>query len=148
MLKDKTAFCCEIPELVLMKQYVSIDGSCSTLKPITIGVPQGSVLGPLFYIIYVDNFCNAVTSIPRLYANDTCMVLQDTTVQNLQDAFNLEMANISQWMKNNKLTINPTKSSILPIQTKVNQKHPFQLHLAISQNTVTSCESVKYHGVI
>ena len=53
-------------------QFVNINNVCSNLERLTMGVPQGSILGPLLYIIYVNDFQYAVECTPRLYADDTC----------------------------------------------------------------------------
>ena len=44
---------------------------------VKIGVPQGSILAPLLYVIYVNNIPNALNCIPRLYADDTCLVIHE-----------------------------------------------------------------------
>ena len=53
--------------------------SISNLKPISMGVPQGSILGPLFYVIYVNDFHYVVNCTPRLYADDTCLLVEGKT---------------------------------------------------------------------
>ena len=57
------------------KQYVSINNCASSTNSVRIGVPQGSILGPLFYLIYVNDLCNATKCNPRLFADDTCLVV-------------------------------------------------------------------------
>ena len=94
-------------------QFVNIDGFSSSLKEISIGVPLGSILGPLLYIINVNDFQYAVECTPRLYADDTCLLIQKSNLDDLQTAVDAEMDKISNWMVVNKLTINPKKSSIL-----------------------------------
>ena len=61
------------------KQYININESISSLKPISMGVPQESILGPLFYIIYVKDLHYAVSCTPRLYADDTCLLVEGKT---------------------------------------------------------------------
>jgi len=65
-------------------------------------VPQGSILGLMLY--YMKDFQYAVECIPRLYANDNCLVIQYS--------LNSEIATIEQWMYANPLTINPQKSAM------------------------------------
>jgi retron-type reverse transcriptase len=55
------------------KQYVCISGSISNKVDIEFGVPQGSVLGPLLFILYVNDIQNALNTSPRLFADDTCL---------------------------------------------------------------------------
>ena len=80
------------------------------------GVPQGSILGPLFYIIYVNDLHYAVNCTPRLYADDTCLLVEGKTERDLQNLLNTELYNLSNWMILNQLTINSKNSMILVIQ--------------------------------
>jgi len=57
------------------------------MKSINIGVPQDSILGPLLYVLYVNDFQYAVDCIPRLYADDTCLVIQGKTAKQLFTEF-------------------------------------------------------------
>ena len=64
----------------LLKSYlsnripaVSVNGKMSSFKPITCGVPQGSILGPFLFLIYINDLPNILLNQPRLYADDTCL---------------------------------------------------------------------------
>ena len=73
------------------KQYKNTNETISSLKPISMGVPQGSILGPLFYIIYVNDLHYAVNCTPRLYADDTCLLVEGKTEGDLQNLLNTEL---------------------------------------------------------
>ena len=59
------------------KQFISINRIKSNMLNIEIGVPQGSILGPLLYVIYVNDISIALNCIRRLYADDTCLVIHE-----------------------------------------------------------------------
>ena len=69
------AYCLIESYLSNRQQFVSINNSASSLKSISIGVPQGSILGPLLFLIYVNDLTNAAFCQPRLFADDTCLAL-------------------------------------------------------------------------
>ena len=109
-------------------------------------VLQGSILGPLFYIMYVNDLHYAINCTPRLYVNDTCLLLEENTERELQNLPNTELYNPSNWMILNQLTINPKKSTILVIQPTL-RGAPIEFQLNIDKVCVKSSVNVKYFGM-
>ena len=128
------------------KQFVNTNELISSLKPISMGVPQGSILGPLFYITYVNDLHYAVNCTPRLYADDNCLLDEEKTEGELQNLLNTELYNLSNWMILNQLTINPKKSTILVIQPTL-RDIPTEFQLNIDEVCVKSSVNVKYLGM-
>ena len=127
-------------------RFVSHNSTTSSSKAVNIGVPQGSILGPLLILKYINDLPNANISKPRLFADDTCSILKNPSASALETACNLELHNLYKWCNANKLQINPKKSAVLTIPSKLNS---LKLDLNINYNaSPISChESCNYLGV-
>ena len=89
--------------LTSRKQFVSIDNVNSSAQSINIGIPQGSILGPLLFLSYINDLPNAISSKPRLFADDTCIMLSDSSLPNLETTCNAELNQLKNWCNTNKL---------------------------------------------
>ena len=101
------------------RQYVSINGVDSGEVEIICGVPQGSVLGPLLFLLFINDLPNATTFLTLLFADDTTFQMSDTDTQSLFDKANIELEKASRWFQANKLTLNvKKKQNICYFKTK------------------------------
>ena len=118
------------------KQYTEIDNSKSNTLSITTGVPQGSILEPLLFTIYINDFAQANKMFNFLiYADDTTLlstlnVFSDNTHdQNLESLINEELVKINDWLKINKLSLNVVKSKFMIFQNKNKNIHILNLKI-------------------
>ena len=100
-------------------QYVDLNKFNSSFQRIEYGVPQGSTLGSLLSLIFINDIANATNTIPRLYANDPCLILNDHSPKQLEHNVNNELAKASIWANLNKLTLNLSKSHALIISQTI-----------------------------
>ena len=110
------------------------------------GVPQGSNLGPLLFLIYINDIPNALFSKPRLFADDTYLVIHAPNPSLLENSVNRELVNVYEWTKANKITVNPKKTSVLIIPPKATSPPP-NIHLVFNGSIISINESVKYLGI-
>ena len=93
-------------------QYVTINNTNSSLKSIDIGVPQGSILGPLLFLIYINDIPNSVKCTPPLFADDTCLLMGAPSTTILEKQLKDDLNNICNWISANNLTLNSKKSQL------------------------------------
>ena len=101
--------------LLNRKQHVYLNGVRSSLQPVNIGVPQGSILGPLLYLIYVNDFPNCLECTPSLYAEDTCMIVHDQCLSELEEKVCKNITDLKVWLDSNELTLNFNKTACMLI---------------------------------
>ncbi len=102
-------------------QYVDIDGVTSVLEQIICGVPQGSILGPLLYLIYVNDIYQSTPEKILSFADDTSVYMSHSDISTLFMNANQSINNVFNWFCANRLSLNPTKTKYIVIHAP--QKH-------------------------
>ena len=129
------------------QQFVTLNDE-SRLYTTDWGVSQGSTLGPLLFLIYINDLINCTAVTPRLFADDTCLCFRSPKPENLQEIINSALKIVSEWITANKLRINAQKSSALVISPKSNDKASYQnLTILFDGFKINLSKSVKYLGV-
>ena len=123
----------------------------STIKPITSSVPQGSILGPLLFILYVNDFRNCLDFSTNVsFADDTNIFITGKNIQSVYSKTNLELKNIDEWMTAKKLTVNSAKTKYLlftPRKSNYSVSNTsFEVHFR--NNTIEKVSSIRFLGVI
>ena len=109
------------------------------------GVPQGSILGPILFLIYINDIVNASKLFEIVqFADDICLFLKQKNVKLLNDCANRELTKIGDWLISNALSLNVKKSNFLFFQTNKNDEPP---NLQIMGSYVERKEVVKYLGL-
>ena len=101
----------------------------SSKSNIDLGVPQGSSLGPLLFLLYINDLPNCISSTPRLFADDTCILVKENTSNELKYSLSYELAKINDWIVANKLALNAAKSSAIIIKLKLHSP-PVEMYLS------------------
>jgi len=92
------------------KQFVSINGISSSLLEILLGVPQGSILGPILFLIYINDLPSSSLLRSLLFADDTALLARGSNINDLADFVNTEFHKVVQYFRKNKLALHPEKT--------------------------------------
>ena len=132
------------------KFQVNIENSYSEKADITCGVPQGSILGPLLFLLYVNDMHQAVDCELLLYADDSVLIFQNKDIQIIEDKLNKNFSNICDWFVDNRLSIHfgedKTKSILFAPKHKLNSIR--KLKITYGNIAIKQYSSVKYLGCI
>ena len=87
------------------RQYIVVGGYRSTTQVVSLGVPQGSSLGPLLFALYVNDLPQASNLTPTVFADDTLLTMACVNSVNLRNGVNSELQKVDEWMRYNNLQI-------------------------------------------
>ena len=125
-------------------QRVKIGNFFSDYRSMSIGVPQGSVLGSLLFLAYINDLPN-VSSILHsvLFADDTCFVLSGINSSNLIESFNRELEKVGRWLIGNRLSLNFTKT----VAINFSKRKSVISNIKIENHDICFVDCTKYLGV-
>ena len=95
------------------KQYTEIDGHKSSEKNIDISVLQGSILGPILFLCFINDLHLATWLLTLLFADDTAIIDSDTDLRTLISRVNIEIQKIANWFRSNKMSVNVNKTKYI-----------------------------------
>src|ERR1700733_1416209 len=131
-------------------QYVLYNGSSSHILAINCGVPQGSILGPLLFLLYINDI-HLTSSILQfiMFADDTNVFMSDNLLPTLIRNMNEELAKVEIWFKANKLSLNLNKTNYILFTSKKKMSfvHEHEFSISIDNQCINRVTSAKFLGV-
>ena len=140
-----------------------IDGKSSTLRDILVGVPQGSILGPLLFLIYINDLPEHSELLSLLFADDTTLLTQADSPEELFDQANREFYKITNYFRKNRLSIHPNKTNFIVFtnnknvdltkfninlnENNPNQQSPLRIHTLTRICTSSEIPAAKFLGL-
>ena len=137
--------------LLQRTQHVVFDGARSSTKVMDVGVPQGSILGPLFFILFINDMPLLVkNSKLDMYADDSTLTTSAATVNVLQEELNQDIVSVTQWCTNNNMVLNTgkTKTCIITTRQKRSRLEQSELDLSIGTCQLQTTDCDKLLGVL
>ena len=100
-------------------QRCNVNNHLSSATPLNCGVPQGSIIGPLLFLIYINDLPNCLSlGFPRMYTDDTNVTFAASDMLGLETQINTELKSINLWLRANKLSLNVAKTEFMVISSR------------------------------
>ena len=129
-------------------QAVNINSTLSDFKDINIGIPQGSILGPLLFIVFVNSLPDSVKCKCVMYADDTTLLTSSSDPVTLEFELKQNLDMVANWFKSNQLTLNIKKTKLMMFGTWQNLSKFKNISLTYDDNDIEIVDKFKYLGVV
>ena len=131
------------------KQYVDINGVCSETKNISVGVPQGSILGPLLFLIYINDLPGSLEKLSAiLFADDTNLIIKGKNLHQLIEEINSDLEVLNDYFQANKLKLNASKTKLVCFRKKNQQLNKDEILIKFDGTLLVPEENATFLGVI
>lgn len=128
---------------------VKCNGQLSDETFVNIGVPQGSILGPLLFTLFINDLSQHIhLGVANLYADDVLLYCTSDSVSDLNEKLQICLNDVSNWYCGNKLVLNADKSNVMFIASKSELlKNNAELNIKLHSKALEHCKKSKYLGV-
>ena len=129
-------------------QYIQYNNNNSELTNVNVGVPQGSILSPLLFLILINDLKNCSNFNVINFADDTMLYFKFNKLDNIETLLNKELDKINTWMKQNHLKLNISKTKFMLFSPKCKIFETLKINLKIGEEQIEQVRKTKYLGLI
>ena len=131
------------------EQFVKFNGHCSSTKRIVCGVPQGSILGPLLFLLYINDLCEASDALEFiLFADDTNVFFSHKNPELLMHKVNIELCKLTCWLQANKFSLNNKKTKFIVFRPRQKRLTLDNFAVKLRDTNIERVKEVVFLGVI
>ena len=130
------------------RQCVMVDGVTSDFLDVNCGVPQGSILGPILFLCYVNDMSVSLGCHLSLYADDSTLIASGDNSRDLGEYLSDQLARCKRWMVDNRLSLHVGKTECILIGTRHRLKEAGDFRVSCDGLNVKEVERVRYLGVM
>ena len=132
-------------------QRVVLNGQTLEWREIISGIPQGSVLGPLLFLIYINDLPDGITSLCKIFADDTSLFSKVHSIDKSVNELSVELENISQWAYQWNMQLNPDpnkQAKEVIFSRKSDSANVFPPPIKFNSNSIAKCPNQKHLGIV
>ena len=130
-------------------QCTVVNGVASTMQKVDCGIPQGSNLGPLLFLLYINDLTKCIKKCKvSLYADDTCIYVPDKDPRTVVTTLNDELKSVDKWLTKNKLALNAKKCEFLLLGSRKRIKDAVVPDVTIRARKIQRVSCLRYLGVM
>ena len=116
------------------QQFVHVNDENSNMRFISKGVPQGSILGPLLFLIYINDLAQCTNLFTLLFADDTTFLISGKNMSEVVESLNIELKKISYWFRTNELSLHPSKTQFIVFSKNDENLNLHDMNIVINHN--------------
>jgi hypothetical protein len=129
------------------EQIVDVGGTHSEPQNVLCGVPQGSILGPLLFLVYVNDMRSATKCKLLLYADDSALLASGRDIAEIECVLSRELGAINEWLEENRLSLHLGKTQSILFGSKKRLRKANELHISCNGQIIEPGVEVSYLGV-
>lgn len=130
-------------------QVVRYGNHMSNKRAVESGVPQGSVLGPILFILYINDIVKVIKKCSiQMFADDTLIYFMADDIVEVYNTINMELQNISRWLNENNLKLNLEKTKYMIVNNRYNVPNDDNFNISVDGYNIEKVSKYKYLGII